>query len=68
MKIPTKLDKTVPKLFPLAEKMEYAAWDGEKKAKKKAKKKPKFASIDVDQSNIVKRPRRKKKVDYSKFY
>ena len=36
------------------------------KPKKEAKKK--FKSIDVSEANIVKRPRRKKKVDYSKFY
>ena len=41
------------------------------KAKKKAakpKKKNKIIKLDVDESNIIKRPRRKKKVDYSKYY
>ena len=64
------VDANVPKLFALKESGIYENAVPKPKPKPKPKKKPgsKKLNFNIDQSNIVKRPRRKKKVNYAQFY
>ena len=68
LKVGNNVDTDVPKLFELREKGIYE--NAVPKPKPKPKKKPgsKKLNYNIDESNIVKRPRRKKKVNYAKFY
>ena len=64
------VDTDVPKLFALKESGIYENAVPKPKPKPKPKKKPgsKKLNFNIDESNIVKRPRRKKKVNYAQFY
>ena len=68
LKITGEVDNKVPKLFPLVDKKLYENAVPKKKKKKIVPKVDKTIKLDVDQSNIIKRPRRKKKVNYAQFY
>ena len=70
LKVGNNVDTDVPKLFELKEKGIYENAVPKPKPKPKPKKKPgsKKLNYNIDESNIVKRPRRKKKVNYAKFY
>ena len=73
LKIGSVIDTVVPKnLFKLVDKTVYATVDG---IKPKAKKKPKRkklekveGKLDVAESNIITRPRRKERVKYGKYF
>ena len=62
------VDKDVPKLFKLEDKKIYDGNYKPKKKKKKVVKKDQKIKLDVDESNILRRGRRKEKVNYAQFY
>jgi len=79
LKVRGEVDKKVPKLFNLKEKMLYEDFEGmpksyKAKTKAKAKAKPKASvkktiKLDLDEGDIITGKRkRKKKIDYSKYY
>ena len=69
LKISGEVDSGVPKLFPLKEKLIYEDFEGKPKPKPKPKK-DKTIKLDIDESNIIRgrRGRRRKKVDYTKYF
>ena len=72
LKVGNVIDKKVPKLFKLVDKKVYDTVDGIKPKKKPKARRKKLETVegklDVSESNIITRPRRKKKVNYAKYF